>query len=134
MFGTSGVQSIKLSMSPAQESQPKTDCKIILQYVSVLNAEVFSFRIEHSIGSELWSHAQPVAGLGRHVPSQSTMFVPLILCDLTRSACERKANRLTYSRCPANTTDLATPLCPAIVSNPSVCYSVDTTLQATNSV
>ena len=61
MFGTSGVQSIKLSMSPAQESQPKTTCKIILQYVSVLNTEVSSFRIEHSIGSELWSHAQPVA-------------------------------------------------------------------------
>ena len=38
---------------------------------------------------------------------QSTMFVPLMSRDLERSAsCER----LGYSRCPANTNDLATLL------------------------
>ena len=44
------------------------------------------------------------------MPGQSTMFVPLISCDFARSVCEHKANGLVYSRCPANTNDLATPL------------------------
>ena len=34
------------------------------------------------------------------------MFVPLMSCDLARA----RANGLAYSRCPANTNDLATPL------------------------
>ena len=42
-------------------------------------------------------------GLAGHVPGQSTVFVLLILH-------EREANGLTYSRCPANTDDLAMPL------------------------
>ena len=42
-----------------------------------------------------------------HVPCQNTVFIPLMSCSLMR---ERKANVLVYSRCPANTNDLATPL------------------------
>ena len=38
------------------------------------------------------------------------MFVPLSSRNLARSARERGANGLVYSRCPANTNDLATPL------------------------
>ena len=43
------------------------------------------------------------------MPGQSTMFVLLMSCNLARSACEREANGLAYSRCPVNTNDLATP-------------------------
>ena len=39
--------------------------------------------------------------------AKSTMFVPLISHDLTQNAHEQ----LAYSRCPANTNDLATRLC-----------------------
>ena len=44
---------------------------------------------------------------------QSTMFIPLISPmsrDLARSTRKREANWLAYSRCPANTNDLAAPL------------------------
>ena len=47
---------------------------------------------------------------------QSTMFVLLMSHNLVQSAHERKANRLAYSRCPANTNNLATPLGPADLS------------------
>ena len=50
-----------------------------------------------------------LAGLAGHVPGQSTMFIPLSR-ELVRSAREHKANGLAYSRGPANTNDLATPL------------------------
>ena len=49
------------------------------------------------------------------MPGQSTMFVPLMSRNLARSALEREANRLVYSRCPANTNNLATPLLVVIL-------------------
>ena len=62
------------------------------------------------------------------------MFVQLILCDLVRSTRECEANGLAYSRCLANTNDLATPLngtqsnsplCdkPAAVADPSIVFT-----------
>ena len=51
--------------------------------------------------------AQRRPGLARHVPGQNTVFIPLMSRSLMR---ERKANVLVYSRCLANTNDLATPL------------------------
>ena len=42
--------------------------------------------------------------------AKNTMFVLLMSRNLTRSTHERKANGLAYSRCLANTNDLATPL------------------------
>ena len=38
------------------------------------------------------------------------MFILLMSCDHAWSACEREANGLAYSRCPANTNGLATLL------------------------
>ena len=49
----------------------------------------------------------PGTCLAGHVPGQSTMFVPLMSCKAHAST---EANGLGYSRCPANTNDLATPL------------------------
>ena len=49
------------------------------------------------------------AWLGRHMPSQSIMFIPFMSCNLAWSTHECKANGLVYSRCPVNTNDLATP-------------------------
>ena len=48
-----------------------------------------------------WVHAQPKA----------PCFAPLMLRDLVQSTCER----LVYSRCPANTNDLAMPLATTLV-------------------
>ena len=38
------------------------------------------------------------------------MFEPLMSHNLARSTLERETNGLAYSRCPANTNDLATAL------------------------
>ena len=50
-----------------------------------------------------------------YMPGQSTMFIPLMSRDLTQSMRECQlvlldSLELEYSRCPANTNDLATPL------------------------
>ena len=55
----------------------------------------------------LRSSGVPKAGPDRaHAQPKAPCFIPLMLRDLVQSACER----LAYSRCPANTNDLATPL------------------------